>query len=70
MGGQLKVLEFPERIFVPERNSILQTAALQHRITAVPKLGWKGREVNSPEPPRLFRNRLLAGFPEANSRMV
>jgi hypothetical protein len=67
MGEQLKVLEFPERIVVPERNSILQTAAPH---TAVPKLGWKGREINSPEPPRLFRNRLLAGFPEANSRMV
>jgi hypothetical protein len=28
MGEELKFLEWPEKIVVPERNSILQTAAL------------------------------------------
>jgi len=34
--------DFPGGSFVGERNPILQTAALQHRLTAVSKLGWKG----------------------------
>ena len=37
-------MEFPgllEKTVVPERNTILQTAALQHRITAAPKVALK-----------------------------
>jgi len=44
MGEQLKVLEFPERIVVPERNSILQTAALQHRIQQYPNSAGRGEK--------------------------
>ena len=37
-------MEFPgllEKTVVPERNTILQTAALQHRIAAAPKVAHK-----------------------------
>jgi hypothetical protein len=59
----LEFFDLLEKTVFPERNSILQTAALQHHITAAPKHDWKGREINSPESQRSFRNRLLAGFP-------
>jgi len=39
-------LQFPElleKTIVPERKFAFQTAALQHRITAAPKIGWKGQ---------------------------
>ena len=38
-----KFPEFQEITLVHERKFILQTAALQRRITAAPKPGWKGQ---------------------------
>jgi len=38
-----KFPDFQEITLVYERKFILQTAALQRRITAAPKLGWKGQ---------------------------
>jgi hypothetical protein len=59
-------LEFVGLWRTPLSISIIQSFKLQHRITVVPKLGWKGQVFPACEPPRSFRNPLLPGFPGAN----
>jgi len=45
----LVIPDFSGNSVVPEHYSILQTAALHHHITAVPKLGCKGQAFPNPE---------------------
>jgi hypothetical protein len=55
---------------VPERNSILQTAALQHLMTAVPKPGWKGQVFPTRESPRSFSKSGVGRVPSSERYSV